>query len=86
MESQRERTPHVTDTPRCRLSLNDLEQLNAARSESFQPEKLHSPRLSSVSAPVLTPRHAHTLGAANPHRSWNLLLPTTNTTVPACSQ
>lgn len=54
MESQRERTPHVTDTPRCRLSLNDLEQLNAARSESFQPEKLHSPRLSSVSAPVLT--------------------------------
>ena len=65
MESQRERTPHVTDTPRCRLSLNDLEQLNAARSESFQSEKLHSPRLSSVSAPVLTPRHAHTLGAAN---------------------
>ena len=65
MESQRERVPHATDTPRRRLSLNDLEQLNAARSESFQPEKLHSPRLSCVSVPALTPRHAHTLGAAN---------------------
>ena len=34
MESQRERTPHVTDTPRCRLSLNDLEQMLLAVNRS----------------------------------------------------
>lgn len=65
MEYQLDSFHHSIDTPRRRLSLNDLEQLNAARSETFQPEKLQSPRLSCESLPVMTPRQSRTLGAAN---------------------
>lgn len=64
MTVESQRIPRPSAMPRCRLSLNDLEQLNAVRSESFHPEKLHSPRLSCASTPSLTPRRA-VLGAAN---------------------
>ena len=57
-------SPSTPSALRQRLSLNDLEMLNAERATYFNPEKINSPRL-AASTPAATPRVPRQLGAAN---------------------